>query len=670
MKKYIYLLIISLFLEIFVFNFSFWKSLGNMPVDLTEKMYCEGSDAYITGVDFKVTNLYIDTKPEENKPVKFRINVTDDGNFYEYPLGEGVIAASVPSSNYINIYPYGDVHNISLYFDGEYQPNFEYLSVQANVKRPMFFNFLRLIICYLIFVFIFGFSSKTKLGELKFFDNIKSKQGKWMHIATIAVAVFWIGAGLFWSSSHLLFDEPSKPHHEQYKELAVAIKEGHPYLSITPSEGLLQAPNPYDTIYLQANGIDYKADYAFYDGKYYVYFGITPEFLLYYPYYLITGRGFPNHAATFVFYALFVLGTFLLLKEIIMRYFKNVSYMAYLLIASGVVGCGSVSYLFFTADLYCVPVMAAMGLSAVGLWLWMWAARRMTGVSENQDAKNATKNRVLNVVLLVLGSFSMALVAGCRPQMLLFSFLAIPIFWDIVIKYRSLFSKKSILDSVLVCIPFVAVAIGIMYYNHMRFGSVFDFGATYSLTNNDMNLRGVSLSRMFYGIWAFLFQLPNINNAFPFLHTVELKFDYFGKIVTEHYFGGIIACNVMTWSLFLVGYYRKIISNKKITLLLGIALSSSIIIGLLDANTAGVLVRYASDMSFGILLGSAVMLLLIIENASISEKGYALGFGLLKLGFVLTLAYGLMVVFNVDSGISLIKYNPELFYKVAALFRF
>ena len=666
MKKYIYLLIISLFLEVFVFNFSTWKSIGNMPMDLTDKMYCEGSNAYISGVDTKITNLYIDTPVNANEPVKFELDVTDEGNFYEYPLGDGVIVSSIPASHYINVNTYGAVKNITFYFDEESQPNFEYLSVKANVKRPLYFNITRMVLVFLILTFLFAVSPHNKIGELKFVDNVKTKKGRIMHCVAIGLAMLWIVFGLYWSSSHLLFSEASKPHHEQYKELAVALKEGHADLSITPSEELLNVENPYDTIYLQANGIDYKADYAFYNGKYYVYFGITPELLLYYPYYLLTGRGFPNHAATFVFYALFVVGMFLLLKEIILRHFKNVSYVAYLLIASGTVTCGSLTYLIFTADLYCVPVMAAMGLTSVGLWLWMWAARRMTRVSENETVKTS----IANTVIMILGSCSMALVVGCRPQMFLFSFLAIPIFWDVVVKKRMLFSKKTIVSSVLVCIPYVIFAIGIMYYNFVRFGSVFDFGATYSLTNNDMNLRGFSLLRMFQGLSAFLFQLPNINNAFPFLHTVDLKFDYMGKIVTEHYFGGIIACNVMTWALLLVGYYRKVLSNKKLYLFMGISLGASIIIGLLDANTAGVLVRYASDMSFGILLGSAIMLLLIIENASLTDKGYALGFNLIKVGFILTFVYGLMVICNVDSGISLIKYNPELFYKIAWLFRF
>lgn len=666
MKRYLYLLVISLFLEAFVFNFSSWKSVSNASIDLTEKMYCEGNTVYISEIDAKITNLFIDTEVQPNAPINFKINATDEGNYYEYSLGEDVIVSSVEASHYINVNTYGKVKSLILYFEGANQPNFELLSVKANVRRPLFFNITRMILVYLVMLFSILISPKNKISKVMFTDSVNFSREKWQQIATAGVIIVWILMGLYWSSSHMLFNEASKPHHEQYKELAVALREGHANLSVIPSEGLINADNPYDTIYLQANGIDYKADYAFYNNEYFVYFGITPEILLYYPYYLISGRGFPNHAATFVFYSLFVLGIFMLLKEMIIRYFKNISYVAYLLIASGTVTCGSLTYLIFTADLYCVPVMAAMGLTAVGLWLWMWAARRMKQFVETENHKMS----FMSAVILILGSFCMALVAGCRPQMLLFSFLAIPIFGEIVLKKHNLLKKNNIIYFSLFCIPFIICAIGIMYYNYVRFGSVFDFGATYSLTNNDMNLRGFSVSRMVQGLIAFLFQIPYVNNAFPYLHTVELKFDYMGRVITEHYFGGIIACNVMTWSLFLIGYYRKNLKDKKLALYMGVLIVSSIIIGLLDANSAGVLVRYASDMSFGIIVGAAIMLLVLMENSSITERGYTIGFNIIKGSFLLTFIYGMMIICNVDSGITLVNYNPELFYKIAWIFRF
>mgnify|MGYP000823610677 CR=1 FL=1 len=77
-------------------------------------------------------------------------------------------------------------------------------------------------------------------------------------------------------------------HHAQYQELAEALSEGKVSVG-DAEEALLAMKNPYDTIALQAAGIGYRADYAYHNGKYYVYFGIVPVLLLYLPYYLLTG---------------------------------------------------------------------------------------------------------------------------------------------------------------------------------------------------------------------------------------------------------------------------------------------------------------------------------------------------------------------------------------------
>ena len=61
---------------------------------------------------------------------------------------------------------------------------------------------------------------------------------------------------------------------------------------------------------------------------------------------------------------------------------------------------------------------------------------------------SAITNKQLKVWRLFAGSSCMALIAGCRPQLLLTSLLIIPIFWDTIFKQRNLFSKKSIKQTI------------------------------------------------------------------------------------------------------------------------------------------------------------------------------------------------------------------------------
>ena len=111
-------------------------------------------------------------------------------------------------------------------------------------------------------------------------------------------------------------------------------------------------------------------------------------------------------------------------------------------------------------------------------------------------------------------------------------------------------------------------------------------------------------------------------------------------------------------------------------------LTGSVIIAMLDSHRAGVLQRYASESSFGIFIGTGFMLLLVMDvimmrkksagddTENSSSRAYELAVGLLKAGALLSLAFTFMIICNTDSGITLIKYNPELFYKIASMFRF
>lgn len=673
LKPYIIILVVTIALELLIFNFSSLISLTNDSINLMENAYEEvnedGIKYYLTVDNIKIKNLYFDVELEENSPVGYSISMTDGGNYYDYYLPRGVIAKNSKASFYTNIHSYGNVKTIGVTFSNEnsaYIAPFMVNGIYGNVKRPFFINIFRILLVFLILTFLYASRENGVLINIPLENDIKSVRGKRNLVITLGVILLVIAGGLFATGSHKLFNEASKPHHQQYKELAIALQNGNAYLDAPVSEGVLNAENPYDTIYLQANGIEYKADYAYFQGKYYVYFGIVPELLLYYPYHMILGKDLPNHFAVFVFYTLFVFGVFGTLRELCFRYFKDVSLITYLLTGVIISTSGTFAYIYFTADLYSVPIMAGIGLSMLGLFLWLMGDRMLKDNADNVESAmdTAVVRKVGVLVCITLGSLCMAMVAGCRPQMLLLSLLAIPVFWDSVFKDRVLLSKKSIGKSLGFILPYVVIAVIVMYYNYIRFGSVMDFGATYSLTNNDMNLRGVSISRMLLGLASFLFQLPYINGVFPFLQSVDLDYNYMGRMVIEHYYGGIMVCNLLTFSLLFIGRYKKQISEKKLWGVMGILLGSSVIIGLLDANTAGVLQRYSADMALGIFLGTAIMIFIICEKAP------SIGKALLKTGFLLSLIYTFMIICNTGSGITLRYYNPELFYFFASLFRF
>ena len=76
--------------------------------------------------------------------------------------------------------------------------------------------------------------------------------------------------------------------------------------------------------------------------------------------------------------------------------------------------------------------------------------------------------------------------------------------------------------------PFILVAIPVMLYNGIRFGSVFDFGAAYNLTGSDMTSRGIDLSRSLPALFQYLLQPLNICARYPYVFGVDMAVDYQG----------------------------------------------------------------------------------------------------------------------------------------------
>lgn len=653
-KSYLIGILIALATELILFNYSSLSSIGNSEIDVSSRQtVTKVNNEYmvsITDLKEEVSNIYFDVNLKEDSPVVYSISLTDEGNHYEYPLPQGVIAKGAPASFYTNIHPYGKLKSVDIRFradeNASVDKDFTVNGIRLNVWRPIFFNPVRFLIILGIIGFFILLRTNGEAVKVELNVNLKSTAGKKQFLIVSVCVLGLIGMGLFWSGSHKLLNEAAIPHHQQYKELAKALSEGHTYVDDEPSKGLIEAENPYDTIYLQANDIEYRADYAYYNERYYVYFGIVPELMLYYPSHALLGKDLPNYLAVGFYYALFVIGIFLLINKIINRYFKKAAFVTYILLSSFVVTCPIFAYVYFTADIYSVPIMAALCLTAWGFYFWL---------------KKSESRRKL-IAEYVAGSLCMALVAGCRPQMLLFSLLAVPIFWNEVIKERTLFSRKSIGRTVGIVLPYIFVAVIIMAYNKARFGSAFDFGATYSLTNNDMNLRGFSISRMLLGLLSFLFQPFTIDGVFPFLHSSQIEYSYMGKIVTEYFFGGVILCNILMWPIMLGGHFKKEIKSSKMGLFVIISLAVSLFIGLLDANQAGVLQRYTADMAFGLILVSVIIMLVLIE------KQPKFGMNFLKIGFVLELGYALLIMVNDTAGINLRMYNPDLFYRIANWF--
>ncbi len=674
-EAWIWLLIIALAAEITVFNFSAWRSRffrsgdgsfkevsvegavridnGETPVYMVE----EGMlSMHVTGVDAEIHNLGLDLYfPEPDlrpETVPYKVSISDEGNHYAYVLPEQVWMPELSRTHYVNLHTAGKVSEIGVEFAIPAGSVVE-AALSHDVPVPFVFHIGRWLMAWAVLCLVY-YAWCIGRGRLE--------AGKWIGCRRqklITAAVILLLAGMAWKLAHVnpVCIAAPWPHHRQYQELAEAMAEGSFRLAAAPSEGLLLAENPYDTIYLQANGIHYQADYAYFEGGYYVYFGVVPELLLYLPYYLLTGHHLSNYLAVYIFYCGFLLAVFALYREIVKRWFVNTPFFLYIMACVLTVCSGN--YLFVAArpDMYDTPIMAANMFTAAGLWLWIKGKYLMH-----------TKWKRL---AYLSGSFCMALVAGCRPQMLLFSFLAVPLFWEEVVKKRELFGKKNLLDTFCICFPYMLTAAGIMYYNAARFGSPFDFGATYSLTSNDMTKRGFNMHQTLLGLWHYFLQIPSVSSEFPFIKGMQIESGtYMGRLNAEYTYGGLLACNAFAWLLVLLRREKRMLKYKGVYAFTLTSLAVPVLIGVVDVTGAGILQRYMVDMVWGILMAAVFVLFAVWEVSNGTERKSELM--LLLMGICLLQAvYGLGVVMgNGDLSVNVRSSNPELYYRVKSLLLF
>lgn len=662
----------AVFLEGTVFNFRFWQTFDYTETDLTdgceiyglevsqdnENVYTPTSSSpyiILRDIDAKVNNVYLNViaRNSSGKALATDVTVymTDRSNANYLKLPTQTVIDGVEGSKYLHLVTNGESDSLKFTLSGSAK-TYELESIRINVRQPFSLKIIRLLAVFLILFLAWLLRPKSRIWEYSCSFSYKQKL---IVLAVIAVQIaLLIGISFF----NPAFQGNPAAHTAQYQELAEAFLEGRLYLEDEPPAFLAEMENPYDRIARnEASNIAGETarwDVSYYNGKYYVYFGVVPALMLYLPYRALTGTAMPNVFGIRFFTVFFVIGAFLLVEELIKRYYKHkrIPFLAYILLCLVLVNAGGSVFIAKRPDFYSIPILSGISFTLFGLYFWLLSLRN--------------EGRV-HVGFAALGSLCMALVAGCRPQLLLVSAFAFLFFWNAVFKERSLFSKKSILSTVAICIPYVIVAAGIMWYNNARFGSPFDFGANYQLTTNDVTGRGFRVERTGLALFTYFFQLPNITAAFPFLRSVNIDTNYLGQTITEAMFGGIFATIPLLWCVVLLpSIGKRMVKGHRLALCL-LPLGLSLIIGVFNGQAGGLLQRYVYDFAFLAILSAIAVMLYIYERARGKFKLYSNSF--LTLSAVGSGIYCFMCIFA-KYGTEIYIYNPRLFNYVSDMVQF
>ncbi len=600
-KRGLLILLVCLGLEVFGFNHAYWQTRGNQPTEArlcfadgsaveADRLY-ELNEAYLQNPLY----LYAEIPAEEGLEVDYlclnfgnvymkeneyyrmsdvlnvQITVYDEGNADGYTLNERLISTIVPDTCYICLESSGRVTRLRLAITSEYVEAVSLQSLICNPQVPMHFSVWRVLFGFCLAMAVW----QLFCGEKRTAMQTKADRCQW--IATLALtllAVFFLQWLTYQTVDYLGYDE-----------LAHSLADGVVYLEEEVDPGLLEAANPYDRTLMEQLGISTPYDTAYFNGHYYVYFGIMPCLLFYLPYYLLTGLDLSETAASMLVDLLTVTGSFFLMKALQKKYGPHLSQQMFLVLCLVMALAPSTILMLKRAAIYYIAIGTGIGLVCWGLYFWF---------SAKEDGRfHAGRG--------AFGSLLMGAAAACRPQLAMYSFFAFVLFADELKDIRHQGRKAAAL-----LIPYIPVLALIFWYNQARFGSVLDFGAQYNLTGYDMVHIGTHFSRLIIGPWYYLFLPVTGNLEFPFLQCQQVSTAYAGFMANEAQLGGSFFLVPITLILLCPKVLKPCRQSRNLRIM-GWVIVGAIVCA--DTVLCGVLMRYQMDFRLAFVLPAAVTFL-------------------------------------------------------------
>ncbi|HTS16323.1 MAG TPA: tetratricopeptide repeat protein [Verrucomicrobiae bacterium] len=320
----------------------------------------------------------------------------------------------------------------------------------------------------------------------------------WPYLLVVCGLV--IGAYAYLSQSGLLeLLSPSRAD-TYYNLLVRGFRAGHLSLDKEVPPGLTQLSDPYDPA---ANAtyrlLPYRFhDLSYYHGRLYLYHGVTPAVMLFWPFVALTGRYLWHREAVAIFCAVGFLTNAGLLYALWRRYFGDVSIWV---VETCILALGlatGVPVVLSQADVYQVPICCAYMLAMVTLAA-MWSALH--------EPKRCGR-------WLVVASLAYGLAVGARPSLVLGAvILLVPV-------VRALVERRRIwLLLVTAATPMLVIGLGVMIYNARRFGSPFEFGVSYLLSGDrpSGSVEDFHASYLLFNLRMYFLKSVGWSARFPFV---------------------------------------------------------------------------------------------------------------------------------------------------------
>lgn len=677
--KCLVVILVAVLAEIFVFNYQHFLTNGNnyraIGFDQMEMLVGNGyATTYQDGTE-TINVLYLDELDNDSAGVTFStdvdieniaINARGIGDTFTYNDYSDKLTSVVDAASlYLTIYfidnrtmaleeVYSGVFSLKdgeadtfnvpnrdtslgsycIVFKTSVEQGIIVKSIEVNVVPKLYFNVIRCLAFMLILLACAFFNGIRKALS----SEVSIKYVLAMAVVFSAISLFMIFSNKMTGSANVIIDA--------YNELANSLLQGKTTVLDEYADALSGFENVYDFNARQESGIKYMFDYAYYKGHYYVYFGIVPCVLFYLPWRIITGTNILNSVVLAIVMTLLIFSIAMFIYEFQKRYEYKLSKLRYTFMYMLVMSAAMVPFLSRLALVYQIVQISAIMFVLWGLMFYIKAG-------DMQRTKHVE-------AFIAVGSFLMALSAGCRPQTTLLAVLAAVFLWERMVKKNKLVIRYWCAF----LIPYIIVAIPLMYYNYIRFGSAFDFGVNYNLTSDNILEFSINFEKVLAGFKYMFWDTPELTKIFPFFKYMQPEYNIDRQIGAT--IGGYFTTNI----IIVLGLIPVIRSNStkankiQTTIVQYCFVAFSLFIAIFDVVFCGCIERYKVDFGIWLGLATAIVCCNMLSNGIKNYMKVILCVGLLM---VVVTSY-LISFFSSPAIVS--YYDKELIYQITRTIQF
>ncbi|HPY84445.1 MAG TPA: hypothetical protein PLS20_05325 [Ruminococcus flavefaciens] len=534
----------------------------------------------------------------ELKTVVMNADMTDDtGYYYRMSIVSTEIVRDCPRSADSMVLLSGNAGSARFRFQGgTEEDSFTVESIELNTPIPFDILPLRTLAITLIAAFVYAafrsFTASRKAEEVP-------KLCRWSAVAVTAAAVCCMAlitaakmpeGGLAGRFSLENGDQITE-------ELVTAFENGHVWLDAEPEPELLAMEDPYDWGKRHYDEIPYRWDHLLYNGRYYSYYGVAP-LILFLPYHLITGHFFPTDIAVLLFSSLGMAALAFLYCSTVRKRYGMISFVAYI--------SGLVILLMTCGAWFCVsrPMFYETAVSSAFFCL--------TAAACCFTASCRAEKKSVKYLLSFLSSLMLGLSVLSRPTMAVYAIAGVMFYARSLTSDNKAKKNSKLITAACLFMPLVILGVFQMWYNYVRFGSVFDFGIKYSLTINDFTHSQFHIHFVLIGLYNFLFAPPAFIPDYPYITT---PFSQLG--VNGYYYkddgntSGILFLALPVFGYLFGGrllrYRRKSKAFAEYALLFVFCVAAPFVI-IFSSWESGYALRYTTDFSWEITIGGILIL--------------------------------------------------------------